>query len=94
MLLADLDVDRIHDHAGAERSPEDDQRFDPVVGEQEIRSPARTPSLARKFAKRRVSASKLAEGDSRALVGALDEDLVRAAARVLLEKGVDVREGT
>jgi hypothetical protein len=31
VLFADLDVDRVHDHAGPERPPEDDQRLDPVV---------------------------------------------------------------
>jgi hypothetical protein len=94
VLLAYLDVDRIHDHAGTERSPEGDQRFDPVVGEQGD-PVAGTHALARQEIREAPGQRlELAEGDSRALVGALDEDLVRAAARVLLEEGVDVRERT
>src|SRR5206468_5814676 len=77
-----------------ERLPEDDQRFDPVVGEQ-----GDPVAGAHAFARQEIREApgqglELAEGDSRALVGALDEDLVLAAARVLLEEGVDVREGT
>jgi len=90
VLLADLDVDRIHDHAGAQRAPEDDQRLDPVVGEQRD-SIAGVDAFARQEAgeapRQRL---ELTEGDPGALVGTLDEDLVRTAAGVLLEQRIGV----
>ena len=93
VLLADLDVDRVHDDAGAQGTPEHGQPLDSVVGEQ--RDPvAGADALARQQigeAPRQVLEG--AEGDSRALVGDLDEDLVGAMAGMLLEPRVEVGVG-
>jgi hypothetical protein len=90
VLFADLDVDRVHDHAGAQRAPEDDQRLDPVVGQHGDAIAVADVLGAEEVGEAPGQYLELPERDPRALIRALDEDLVRAPSGVLLEQGVDV----
>jgi hypothetical protein len=90
VLLADLDVDRIHDHAGAERAPEDDQRLDPVVGEHGDPVPGVNTFAGEEVDEPTGQRLERSERDPRSLIRTLDEDLVRPPASMLLEQCVDV----
>ena len=80
MLLTNLDVDRIHDHAGAQPAPEHDQRLDPVVGEH--RDPIPTPHAlgGQKVDEPPSHRLELPERDPRPLIRTMNEHLLRPAA--------------
>src|SRR5205823_7720122 len=90
VLLADLGVDRVHDHAGTQRAPEDHQRLDRVLGEYGNAVAVGDALTDQKVGEAPAQRLELTEGDARVLIGARDEDLVRPPPRVLLEQRVDV----